>query len=268
MTTTDTTHNLGLSQSGTQRSVGLVVCLMLIAALCPALAVAQRQPPVKNLPYYDQRLLHWGFCLGLNMNDITLLNSGAPEAEGWKATCPDLNAAFLVGLMGDLAITEHLNVRVAPTLYFQQRNVAFERYHIPTAEELEVDASLIEGTQRTTQQLKTIYLELPVSLKISTRRINNYRPYLVAGAQVAWDFSHEKETPIVFNRFDVGLHIGMGCDCYLPFFKFAPELRFHLGLRDMLDHERKDLEDATMMPYTHAVTSARNIGMSLIFWFE
>lgn len=234
--------------------------LLLTLLMVPALSVTAQKQKIRNLPYYDHRLLHWGFSLGLSTPDISFTHTGAPDSEGWWATCPDVNVAFLVGLMGDVAITEHLNFRCTPTLHFQERGIAFERN--TTDDE---GAALRE---RTTQQLKTTYMEVPFSLKISTRRINNYRPYLVAGVQVDVDMAHEKETPIVFERLDVGLHAGLGCDFYLPFFKLAPELRFNLGLLDMIDHKRKGIKDETLMPYTNAIKSARNTGMSLIFWFE
>lgn len=214
----------------------------------------QRRQPIRNLPYYDQRRLHWGFCLGIDMCDITFASSDdKQDVVRWNAACPEVNPAFIVGLMGDMAITEHLNVRVTPMMRFQQRKIAFR-----------------SGEEETEQKLKTTYLEIPLSLKIATRRINNYRPYLVTGVQAAFDMSHESKTPIVFNRLDFGLHIGLGCDFYLHYFKFAPELRFNLGLIDMLDHKRSDLKDEPieMMHYTESLASARNISMSLIFWFE
>ena len=235
------------------RHIRILLLLALIGA--PAMtAVAQRQK-IKNLPYYDQRLLHWGFSFGFSMPTISFAHTGSEAAEGWWTTCPKVNPSFQVGLMGDLAITEHLNFRVSPFLYFQERTVRFERV-------------TLEGRERTNQQLKTTYIEIPATLKISTRRINNYRPYLVAGAQFDFDIGKEKETPIVFNRIDLGVHIGMGCDFYLPFFKLAPEFRFNLGLLDMIDHKREDLKDLTLMPYTEAVKSARNTGISFILWFE
>lgn len=235
------------------RQIRLIFLLALIGL--PAMtAVAQKQK-IKNLPYYDQRLLHWGFSFGFNMPEVTFIHSGSEAAEGWWASCPKVNPSFQVGLMGDLAITEHLNFRVTPFLYFQQRTVRFER-------------ETLEGRQHTSQQLKTTYLEIPATFKISTRRINNYRPYMVVGAHLDMDIGKEKETPIVFNRFDLGIHIGMGCDFYLPFFKLAPEFRFNLGLLDMIDHKREDLKDETLMPYTEAIKSARNTGISFILWFE
>lgn len=220
------------------------------------LMAQQRRQPVRNLPYYDQRRFHWGFCLGMDMSDITFSAADASaDFVKWNAACPEVNPAFVVGLMGDMAITEHLNVRVSPMMRFQQRKVLFRH---------DVDE------EEVSQKLKTTYLEVPLSLKIATRRINNYRPYLVTGIQAAMDMSHESKTPIVFNRLDFGLHIGLGCDFYLHYFKFAPELRFNLGLIDMLDHKRDDLkeEPAEMMHYTQSLSSARNISMSLLFWFE
>ena len=231
-----------------------IICLLALIGLPAMSAVAQKQK-IKNLPYYDQRLLHWGFSFGFSMPTITINHSGNEAAEGWWATCPKVNPSFQVGLMGDLAITEHLNFRVTPFLYFQERTVRFER-------------ETLEGREQTNQQLKTTYIEIPATLKISTRRINNYRPYMVAGAHLNFDIGKEKETPIVFKRLDLGIHMGMGCDFYLPFFKLAPELRFNLGLLDMIDHKRKDLKDLTLMPYTEAIMSARNTGLSFILWFE
>jgi len=231
------------------------LCILALLSLSSIAAMAQKQK-IKNLPYYDQRLLHWGFSLGIDMPDITFTHTGNEAGEGWWATCPQVNPSFIVGLMGDIAITEHLNVRISPMLIFQERQITFAR----TLDDM--------TPEDVTQALKTTYLELPISLKISTRRINNYRPYLVAGAQLDFDMAHEKETPIVFEHMDLGLHVGLGCDFYLPFFKLAPELRFHLGLLDMIDHKREGLQDQTMMPFTEAIQSARNTGMSFILWFE
>lgn len=226
----------------------------LLLSLSAATALAQKQK-LKNLPYYDQRLLHWGFSLGMDFPDLVFTHTGSEDGKGWWATCPDVSPSFMVGLMGDVALTEHLNLRVTPAIHFQERKVAFRR---DTSGEV----------QEHSQQVKSSYIEVPVSLKVSTRRINNYRPYLVAGMQGAFDLTHESEAPLELQRFDLGIHIGMGCDLYLPFFKLAPELRFNLGLIDVIDHDRKKLKDQAMMPFTHAVRSARNTGMSLIFWFE
>lgn len=224
----------------------LVLCFTLLACLP---LFAQRQA-LKNIPYIDQRRVHYGFLLGIDLADATFSHSGA---NSWTAECPTINPAFCVGLMGDIALTENLNVRCTPSLHFLSRDVKFRDY--------------VTGDTRN-QTLKSNYLSLPISLKVATHRLNNYRPYLLLGAQIDYDLAHEKEQPILFKPIDLGLHVALGCDGYLPFFKFCPELRFNLGLLDMLDHKRKGLKDATLMPYTDAISKARNKSVSLLFFFE
>lgn len=224
----------------------LIICLSVFTCL-PLLA--QRQA-LKNIPYIDQRRVHYGFLLGVDLADATFIHNGA---NAWSAECPSLNPAFCVGLMGDIALTENLNLRCTPSLHFQSRDVRFRNYET-------------EATR--TQTLKSNYLSFPLSLKVATHRLNNYRPYMLLGAQMDYDLAHEKEQPILFKHFDVGLHIALGCDGYLPYFKFCPELRFNLGLLDMIDHDRKGLKDATLMPYTEAISKAHNKSISLLFFFE
>lgn len=211
-------------------------------------AIAQKQI-IKNIPYIDQRRFHYGFALGLNANNIIFEHS----KQEWSAECPDINPAFCVGLLGDMALTENLSVRCTPMLYFTSRNISFRNY-------------ISEAT--VSQDLKSCNLEIPLSLKVATKRLNNYRPYMLVGANISYDLSKEKETPIVFNHVDYGIHIALGCDTYLPFFKLCPELRFNLGLADMIDHERKGLKDENLMQYTNAISKARNKSISLIFYFE
>lgn len=223
--------------------------LFLILLFSAVPLMAQRQG-LKNIPYIDQRRLHYGFLLGIDMSDVTFEHSGA---NGWIAECPSVNPSFCVGLMGDVALTENLNVRVAPMLTFKSRDVHWRN-----------DST---GLTRN-QTLKSNYLTLPVSIKVATRRVNNYRPYMLLGGQIDFDVSRQEEAPITFRRVDVGLHVALGCDCYLPYFKFCPELRFNLGLMDMIQHERKNLKDASLLPYTQAIQRARNKSISLLFYFE
>ena len=90
------------------------IVFLLLALLSCLPLLAQRQS-LKNIPYIDQRRLHYGFLLGLDMSDVTFSHSGA---NAWAAECPSVNPSFCVGLMGDVALTENLNVRCTPMLHF------------------------------------------------------------------------------------------------------------------------------------------------------
>lgn len=223
--------------------------LTILLFFCISGAMFAQKQKLKNLPYIDLRRFHYGFCLGLSMTDITFQHTGTD----WSAECPSVNPAFSVGLLGDMSLTENLSLRCTPTLHFISRGISFRN----------------QLTAETTKQtLKSCVIELPISIKVATKRLNNYRPYLLAGFSANYDLAHESETPVVFNRLDFSLHIALGTDTYLPFFKFCPELRFNLGLADMLDHVRNDIKDETLMPYTEALSSAKNKSVSLILYFE
>lgn len=222
--------------------------IALLLMIIGALPVSAQKQAMKNIPYIDQRRFHYGFTLGVDMANVIFEHTG----KDWYAECTDLNPAFSVGLIGDMALTENLSLRCSPTLHFVSRSVTF--------------TNMNDGIVK--QDLKSCNLEIPLSVKAAAKRLNNYRPYVIAGASVQYDLSKDRETPIVFEHFDYGIHIGMGCDTYLPFFKFCPELRFNLGLADMIDHKRKGLKDTSLMQYTDAISKARNKSISLILYFE
>jgi hypothetical protein len=91
----------------------------------------------------------------------------------------------------------------------------------------------------------------------------------VAGAQFDFDIGKEKETPIVFKRIDLGIHVGMGCDFYLPFFKLIPELKFCYGLANTLDKSHtNELTDVNKRMFSQSVTSARTKMIVLTLYFE
>lgn len=228
----------------------LRVFLLAVVALASAVPLsAQKRPRVQNLPYVDQRRLHYGFLFGINFSDITFVHSG----DTWFASVPGVSPCFEVGLIGDMALSPHVSLRSTPSLYFMQRDITFR--HALTGQE-------------TVQGLKSTYMEIPVTVKVATRRLVNYRPYIAAGLSAWYDWTHEEETPIVFRRFDASFHVALGCDFYLPFFKLCPELRFNFGLLDMIDHDRNGLRDPAMMQYTDALRAARNRSVSLVLYFE
>lgn len=210
---------------------------------------------VKNLPYIDQRRIHFGFMLGMHTQDLTFSHSGKVQENGesWYAEVPEFSIGFSVGLVGDLAFTESLNLRFSPGMYFGNKNVVLR------------DAT--NGT-RVTQDIKSNYLLFPVNIRYSSRRLNNYRPYIMTGVNPSFDISKRKDTPIVLNRFDMALEFGLGCDLYLPFFKLIPELKFSIGLLDILKHKRPDLKDPTQIVYTEGISKATSRMVSLSFYFE
>ena len=158
-----------------------------------------------------------------------------------------------MGVLGELYLTQYLALRFIPTMHFGDKQVYFR-------EQL---SDAIE-----TQVLKSTYLSVPVDVKYSAQRFNNYRPYLVAGVAPMVDLTQKKQKPLLLQRFDCALEVGFGCDFYLPFFKLIPELKFCFGLADLLVKDRRDLIDKNLLKYTQSLESVSSRMMVLTFYFE
>lgn len=219
------------------------------------LVASAQTEKVKNLPYIDQRRIHFGFLLGMHAQDLSFSHTGKVQENGesWYAEVPESSIGFSVGLVSDLAFTESLNLRLTPSMYFGNKHVVMRE--------------ATNGT-RVSQDIKSNYVMLPVHLRYSAHRVNNYRPYLTSGFNPMIDVSKRKDTPLLLNRFDVAFEIGLGCDLYLPYFKLIPELKFSLSLTDILKHKRPDLKDPAHIVYTEGIDKARSRMVTLVFYFE
>ena len=119
------------------------------------------------------------------------------------------------------------------------------------------------------QTLKTVYVAAPVDLIFAASRLNNHRPYVLAGLAPALNLSGRGNDYVRLKPYDVFFAVGLGCDAYLPFFKVKPELKFMFSLLDVLDRQRgRTLEDHQMLPYVKSVCSARTQLFALTFYFE
>ena len=89
-----------------------------------------------------------------------------------------------------------------------------------------------------------------------------------AGVQPMYDLASSKHAKLKLKPMNFMIEIGMGCDCYLPFFKLIPELKFCFGLGNVLDKKRKDLTDSKQKVYTNGISSATANMFVLSFYFE
>ena len=216
-------------------------------------AMAQRER-VKNQPYADMKWFHLGFHVGLHTQDLILTHSGvSTNGETWFAEIPSYSPGFSVGVIGDLYLNPYLNLRFTPAIHFGDKKFLFREQS--------------SGEEFTTN-VRSSYLNFPLDLKYTALRLNNYRPYILAGAYGSFDIGRKKGNPLLLKSTDFGLEFGMGCDLYLPFFKLCPELKFCFGLVDLLEKDRPDLVDQTRLKYTQALSKATSRMIVLTFNFE
>jgi hypothetical protein len=239
---------------------------MLALFACPAMS---QQRKVQNKPYIDLRPLHFGISIGLNMQDAEFQNVGpqtiqmpsGDTKDGYILCDADTwNPGFSVGVLADFRLHQHFSFRITPMMHFGTKHLVFR--------------NMLETTEtgrpiEMTQNLKNTYISIPLSLKFSAERFNNYRPYIVAGLNPMINLSGKDQDYIQLKRHDMMIELGLGCDFYLPFFKLIPELKFCYSLLDAFDKTHiNELTDANKRIYAQSVSSVRTKMIVLTLYFE
>lgn len=209
-----------------------------------------------NRPYADLKRWHLGFSVGVHTQDIKFTHNGfvTEDGETWFMEQPSFQPGFCVNGLFDLRLNNYFNVRVTPGMYFGNRDIRM------------VDTSS-GATER--QNLKSAYVVLPVDLKYSSVRLRNIRPYMTTGIMPAFDVSKKRNDFLRLKGTDLYWTVGFGCDIYLPYFKLIPELKFCLGLTDVLQHDRPDLaDDPSKLKFTQSLKKATSKMIVLTFYFE
>lgn len=189
---------------------------------------AQKEKP-KNVSWYDDKTLHFGFCIGFNVMDFNITPSQQYlQSDSLYPEVALLNPGINIQIVTDFRPAEHFDIRFLPGVAFGQRNVRFYKNRV------------LENEQ---QRLESSFLEFPLLLKYKGERLNNVRPYLIGGINYRYDLAGKKEyddeKPVYLRirRSDLYYEIGPGLDFYLPYFKLSVELKMSTGMRDVLVHE-------------------------------
>lgn len=233
-----------------------IISLLLLTTIMLPSAYAKLNDKIENRPYADQKRWHLGFSIGMSMQDLMFTHNGLATSDGneWYASVPSWSPGIDVSVLADLRLGQHFNLRFWPGMSFGSKTVEFRSPNV-------------EETLR--QDIKSVYVLLPIDLKISGNRYRNSRPYVTVGAMGAFDVGKKRSDYLKFTNSDAYLTVGIGCDFYLPFFKLNPEVKFCFGLTDILQHDRPDLEDdPSTLRITQALTKVKSRMVMITFFFE
>jgi len=135
---------------------------------------------------------------------------------------------FAIGFITRYRLTDHLEARVTPALVFADRALT---YTYPTTSE------------DVTKQIQTTTVDFPLSFKLKSDRIEDFRAYLMGGVKysvavgkgniVAGDLNPLDQIPKNVQGFG-SYEVGMGCDIYFEFFKLSPEIKLSNSFGNVL----------------------------------
>ncbi len=228
-----------------------LLCSLLILGI--GRSYSQNTSPL-NLPKYDVVPLHFGMSLGINSMDFTIRNSGSfwyLDSIYSIENTPKMG--LNINIVSNWNFHPSFALRFLPGLNLGQRNL---EYWVRNDSTFYSHVMKIEST----------FLDFPVLLQYKGARINNFRPYLIAGGNVKVDLASQKrirdeEMPkIRLKRMSYYYEIGFGTDFFLEYFKFALELKYVVGLNNVI------VPDNTQ--YTRAIERMNSKMLMLSFTFE
>ncbi|MCK4664948.1 MAG: PorT family protein [Bacteroidales bacterium] len=238
--------------------------ILFILLICFGVVKSYSQTQIpKNTPKYDYDPVHFGFTIGLNTMDFTIHNSDDFFSLDTVLSIENYRTVgFNICMVTNFRLAEYFDFRITPGLVFGQRNLTYIRDSA-----FVIDAPLDESKEAVhVMKIESTFLQVPFTLKYKAKRLNNYRPYLITGLNYCYDLEARKkikddEKPkIRLKRNDIYYEIGFGIDYYFPLFKMSSEIKFSVGLMDILQHDSRE--------YSNAIENMNSKMVSLLFHFE
>ena len=204
----------------------------------------------------DNNLLRWGYYLGISNYDFNF-----DYNENLQDIFVRRNPGFNVGLIGNLRINSFLDLRLEPGLMITSRELLYSPSHFTGT--TPSDNDLI-------REVKSTYIHVPLLLKVSTKRINNFKPFIVGGFSAALNLSSNESNPednsngqFRTTKNSIFYELGFGIDLYLYNFKFTPSVRGIFSIKDELIRDKDPLS-----PWTSNITSMKTRGLFINFTFQ
>lgn len=232
----------------TKSSIFKLTLALLI--LFSAGSIFAQKRKVLNLPNYDQAPYHFGFILAANNMTFSIKPVDNLPFIKWEGEqSPDIFAdslyvynitskgtpGFSIGILGNLRISKHLDLRFVPTLSFGERiiNYGILAYKDGESSYLEVDKSIT-----------STLVEFPLFIKYRSKRLNNFAAYVTGGMKYTLDLASQKkaeknlnDVTVKISKHDVAAEVGVGVDFYTNFFKFGAEVRMGYGFMNLIKKE-------------------------------
>jgi len=215
-----------------RNKINFIIALVLCT---PTIGFGQLRELV-NLPEHDEKRIHFGINLGMNRAHFSFTHHPSFLGQDSVQVIESLNSTGLnLAWLVDLRLSNHFNIRTTPVnLTFTEK--AFE-YNLPYPD-------VPGGEDSVTQKkVQSISLTLPIQLKFSSDRINNFKVYMMGGVKAEYDLAsnagaRKAENLIKLNRLDYGVEAGVGFHFYFPMFVLTPELKIGWGLGNLHSRDK------------------------------
>ena len=192
-----------------------------------------------NTPKYDKKPYHFGFMLGINQMDFMLKTIPSYKPFDSLMVLQSIpQKGFDIGIVSNLRIADNIDLRFIPALSFGERVLEY------TIKEKDTNIVIYN------KKIESTFIDLPLTIKYKSNRINNFRVYVVGGMKYSFDLASQfkkkadtEEYIVKLKKSDYQYLAGVGFDYYLPLFKFSMEYKIAFGISDLLKRENSIFTD-------------------------
>lgn len=212
----------------------------------------------------DQKAFHFGYTLGINTMDFAVYPSDYSLKHDIYPEVNKLSPGVDIGIVTNFRLSKYLDFRVLPGISLGQRNLL---YYENVNDDIEGNEEVIGNDA---MKLGSTFINVPFLLRYEAKREKNYRPYLILGTNLRWDMARNKDFNVdegiyvKLDPFDIYLEGGFGIDFYLPYFKLSPEIKFSVGVLNILSPDAHDEKPE----YVKSIDKLKSRMVSLSFHFE
>lgn len=232
------------------KKIFLVLSLFFIVQIAEAQIFSKER--ILNNENFDKARWSWGYFLGFNSYDFKfeyINETGEPDIE------VQTSAGFNVGLIGNLRFNDYFDLRLEPGLYYTERNLIYPGF---------------EEERDYLREVKSTYIHVPLLLKVSTKRLNNIKPFIIGGVSTSLNLTSNETNPednsvarFRMTKNTYYYELGFGIDFYLFYFKFTPSIRGVFALSDELIRDNDPNS-----PYTSNINKLLSRGVFINFTFQ
>ena len=208
---------------------------------CPLIGLAQLRQEV-NQEDHDDKRVRFGITLGANRSHFAFTHHPVflqtiqnPPLDSITVIESVNSTGVSLAWLVNIRLSNHFDVRTYPVnLTFTERNFLYNLSY--------PDVPAGEGfiTEKKTQ---SISLSIPVQIKFSSDRINNFKAYMIAGGKIEYDLASnagakKAEEQIKLKKFDYAAEVGLGFHFYFPMFVLTPEVKMSWGLGNLHSRDK------------------------------
>lgn len=199
----------------------------------------------ENNPRYDERLISYGFVIGLHTSGYQVKYSDQFTSQNYDtlhSVMAPMSAGFSLGFLVNMRLFDVLDLRLMPKAGFYDYKLHYQYTDRATSDQL----------------IETTMMEFPMLLKYKSLRRGNVRMYMVGGFTPAFELSGKNDVEsntanLSVKKLNLTADAGIGFDFYFPLFKFSQEIRFSKGLPNVLGSDPSVYRDPIRKLNTNTV---------------